>query len=211
MDSYQETFNTWNKIALLYQDKFMDLDLYNESYDSFCELIPKQQASILEIGCGPGNITQYILTKRPDFIIEGIDVAPNMVKLAQQNNPNAHFRVMDARSINELSNTYDAIIGGFCLPYFAKSDCVKLIENCQTILNSKGLLYLSFVEGDETLSGFKVGSSGDGIYFYYHSLPYIEGLFRKNGFETRKLFKVNYKKGDGSNEVHTILIASKKE
>ena len=80
MDSYQETFNTWNKIALLYQDKFMDLDLYNESYDSFCELIPKQQASILEIGCGPGNITQYILTKRPDFIIEGIDVAPNMVK-----------------------------------------------------------------------------------------------------------------------------------
>lgn len=31
---YQETFETWNKIAGLYEEKFMDLDLYNQSYDA---------------------------------------------------------------------------------------------------------------------------------------------------------------------------------
>jgi len=28
MDNYQKTFETWNKVAELYRDKFMDLDLY---------------------------------------------------------------------------------------------------------------------------------------------------------------------------------------
>ena len=30
---YTETFETWNKVAALYQDKFMDLDLYNDTYE----------------------------------------------------------------------------------------------------------------------------------------------------------------------------------
>ena len=63
MDKYRETFETWNKVAQLYEDKFMDLDLYNDTYDQFCELLLKKNASILEIGCGPGNITKYLLSK----------------------------------------------------------------------------------------------------------------------------------------------------
>ena len=89
MDNYQETFETWNKLASLYQDKFMDLELYNESYDAFCNSIAKENANILEIGCGPGNITKYLLLKRPNYQIYGIDVAPNMIELARQNNPTA--------------------------------------------------------------------------------------------------------------------------
>lgn len=42
MDKYQETFNTWNKIAEAYQDRFMNLDLYNETYDAFLDLLNKK-------------------------------------------------------------------------------------------------------------------------------------------------------------------------
>ncbi len=63
MNRYQETFKAWNKIAQIYQDKFMELDLYNEAYDTFCELIPVKNSKILEIACGPGNITKYLLGK----------------------------------------------------------------------------------------------------------------------------------------------------
>lgn len=37
MDTYQETLKTWHKPASLYQDRFMDLDLYNETYDFVCQ------------------------------------------------------------------------------------------------------------------------------------------------------------------------------
>lgn len=66
MDKYEETFETWNNIASIYQDKFMKLDLYNDSYDYICTSISKQGANLLEIGCGPGNITKYLLSKRAD-------------------------------------------------------------------------------------------------------------------------------------------------
>ena len=79
MKRNKETFETWNKIALLYQNKFMDFELYNETYDFICNSIIKEKAKILEIGCGPGNITKYLLSKRPDFNIYGIDIAPNMI------------------------------------------------------------------------------------------------------------------------------------
>ncbi len=117
MDRYKETFETWNKIASIYQDRFMDLDLYNDTYDYICNSVTKPNAKLLEIGCGPGNITKYLLTQRPDFDILGIDIAPNMIELAKKNNPSANFVVMDSRQINSLDKKYDGIIVGFCLPY----------------------------------------------------------------------------------------------
>lgn len=85
MDKYQETFQTWNKVAQIYQNKFMNLDLYNDSYDNFLELVGEINATISEIGCGPGNITKYLLTKRTDLKIMGIDISENMIELARQN------------------------------------------------------------------------------------------------------------------------------
>ena len=71
MDRYKETFETWNTIASLYQDKFMDLDIYNETYSIVCHSIAKNNATLLDIGCGPGNITKYILSTRPNFDVDG--------------------------------------------------------------------------------------------------------------------------------------------
>src|SRR5690554_6096738 len=170
MDRYKETFDTWNNIASIYQDKFMELDLYNDTYDFICSVIDKPKANILEIGCGPGNITKYLLSKRPDFNIFGIDIAPNMIELAKKNNPTASFTIMDSRQISTLKTNYDGIVCGFCLPYLSQTDTIKLISDCYKLLNENGLIYLSFVEGDPNNSNFKVGSSGDRTYFYFHSL-----------------------------------------
>lgn len=131
MDRYKETFETWNKVASLYQDKFMDLDLYNESYDFICSSINKPDSKILEIGCGPGNITRYLLTKRPDFNIFGIDIAPKMIALAKKNNPTASFAIMDSRQISGLTTKFDCVVCGFCLPYLSQTD-TKEKNDCVT-------------------------------------------------------------------------------
>jgi len=209
MDRYKETFETWNKVASLYQDKFMNLDLYNETYDFICNSMVKNNSRLLEIGCGPGNISKYLLNKRPDFDIFGIDVAPNMVKLAIKNNPTANFGVMDIRKINELKSTFDGIICGFCLPYLSQSDSEKLISDSYNLLNENGFIYISFVEGEPSMSGFKIGSSGDRCYFYYHQLDEIKEQLIACKFEKLKIFKVEYKINDKEKEIHTILIAKK--
>jgi len=210
MDPYKETFNTWNKIASLYQDRFMDLDLYDTTYDEICLTLTGDKVKLLEIGCGPGNITRYLLSKRPDFDIFGIDVAPNMVELAKKNNPSARFAIMDCRQIDELKTTYDGIICGFCLPYLSRSYCNKLITDCYHLLNEGGLIYLSFVEGDPDLSHFQKGSSGDRVFFHYHHLADLKTILCDNGFEEQKIFKVEFKRSEGQSEIHTIWVGRKK-
>src|SRR6476660_8726042 len=49
----------FNKLAKQYQDKYMDVSLYHHSFDIFCRHISKPNAEILELACGPGNITKY--------------------------------------------------------------------------------------------------------------------------------------------------------
>lgn len=210
MDKYKETFQTWNKIASIYQDKFMDLDLYNDTYDLFAKNIPKNNSKILEIGCGPGNITKYLLDKRPDFKITAIDIAPKMIELAKKNNPSVDFRVLDSRSLNSLNIEFNAIIAGFCIPYLSKVDCEKLLNDCNNLLSNSGILYISFVEGNYENSDYQTGSSGDRIFFYYHNLNHFKKELGKNDFEIIEMSHKNFNKSDGTTEVHTILIAKKR-
>lgn len=210
MNDYLNTFKMWDKHALAYQAKFMDLDLYNDTYDKFCKLL-NQNSTVLEIGCGPGNITKYILSKRPDLKIDGIDVAPNMIALAKENNPTAHFEVMDCRNINTISQKYDAVIGGFCMPYLSDNDCEKLIHDSSNLLNNKGIFYFSIIEGDYQQSGYEVSSNGkDKIFVYYYSEFFLKKALQKSGLICLEVHRKNYSKADGTVDTHLIFITQKK-
>jgi 2-polyprenyl-3-methyl-5-hydroxy-6-metoxy-1,4-benzoquinol methylase len=209
MDRDKETFQTWNKVAALYQEKFMHLDIYNESYDFICDNIKAEQAAILDLGCGPGNITRYLLNKRPGYHITGVDMAPNMVELARANNPAASFITMDIRQISRLKDGFDAIIIGFAIPYLSQDEVATLIANTFQLLNEKGFLYVSFVAGDPAKSGYKTASTGDRTYFYYHKTESLVEQLTESGCPVIRSFTIEYKTGGGESEPHTIIIAQK--
>lgn len=210
-DHYKKILETWDKVASMYQEKFMDLDLYNDTYDIFCELIKKGIPKVLEIGCGPGNITRYILTQRPDLIIEGIDISPNMIELAKVNIPGASFKVMDCRKIDALTPGYDAIICGFCMPYLTKEDCLELLKNCSSLLNSDGILYFSTIEDDYSRSKYETSSDGQHTMFvYYHQEDYLLDSLTANDLELVSLVRKTYTRAGGESSVNMVFIAKKK-
>lgn len=206
----KETQNTWDAVADLYQQTFMDFELYNDTLDSFCSALKKQNAQILELGCGPGNITRYIDKKLPSAKIIATDYTKSMIQLARYNVPNVDFIQMDCRKISKLKETFDGIICGFVLPYLSKEETSKFINDCAKKLNPNGILYISFVPGNEKLSGFKQSSSGENrLYFNYHELENIQNDLEKEHFKIMHLTNKNYVSKSGEKEVHTILIAQK--
>lgn len=208
MKTDKELIETWNKIASLYEDTFMDLDIYNDTYSFFCNAINNDNAKLLEIGCGPGNITKYLLSKHSNFNIDGTDISINMIELAKKNNPQANFNVMDAKEINKITTKYDGVICGFCLPYLSESESDKLISDSYNLLVDNGIIYLSFVEGESSKSGI-VSSGGNNIYFYYHNLENLSTQLINNRFNILKTFKIKYAKSKEVSEVHVIIIAQK--
>lgn len=208
MNKNQTAVAVFNKNANLYQDKFMDVNLYGKSLDLFCNTL-KKDAEILELACGPGNITKYLLDKRADFKILGTDLAPNMVALAKINNPTAEFKVMDCREINKLEKKYDAIMCGFCLPYLSKEEAIKLIADASQLLKPCGVMYISTMEDDYAKSAFKKGSTGEEIFMHYHQADYLTQALKENKFMVIDLKRQDYPEKDGTKTTDLILTAEK--
>lgn len=212
-------FNDWtkNKIAVElfdklanhYQNRFMNVDHYGDTLDIFCNDIKVKDAEILELACGPGNVTKYLLAKRKDFKLFGTDLAPNMVELARVNNPNAQFEIMDCRHVHTLQQKFDGIMCAFCFPYLSKEEAVKLINDAALLLKSGGLIYISTMEDDYAKSGPQASSTGDVMYMHYHEGSYLSNAIESAGLKIHELKRQPYPPTGEKSATDLIIIAKK--
>jgi len=210
MHRTKQAVDIFNRRAEDYQNKFMDFDLYNDTFDLFCDLLPGSDACILDLACGPGNITRYLLKKAPGFKILGVDLSENMIRLAAANNPAAEFKLMDCRDILSLAKKYDGVMCGFCIPYLSKEEAITLIRDASEILNEKGVMYISTMEGDYRDSGLQQSSDGkDEMYRYFHQEDYLIQAFSESGFKKIHVERKDFPGQDGATTKDLVIIAKK--
>ena len=210
MDKHQHTVKMFSEHVSEYVDRFMSLGLYKDTFEEFATMLPKK-ATILELGCGPGNVVKFLRSIRNDLDILGIDLAPGMIEEAKKQNPGVRFELMDIREIGQLKQQFDAVIAAFCLPYISYDDVPALFTNIRHLTADNALVYVSFMQGPRERSGFeKTSFTGDKeIYINYHDASEIERLLNKNGFFVKTSFSKDYPEQDGSTTTDIILIARK--
>jgi len=163
MEKFELSVKRFDEFSSEYAERFMDIDAYRSSIDRFCDLIKNQQPAILELACGPGNVTRYIKNKFPESDYIAIDLAPKMIEIAKNQITDVDFRLMDVRKISTFDIKFDAIMCSFCLPFLSKDDTNKLITDCAARLKKKEVIYLSTMEGDESMAGLKLQISQEKI------------------------------------------------
>ncbi len=201
-------FDAW---AEAYNEAFMDTSMYHAMFDRFCNALEARNADVLELACGPGNITRYLLKQRPDLRILGTDLAPRMLELAKVNNPSASFQLLDARKILSLGRSFDAIVCGFCLPYLTPDETKDLIHDAASVLRPHGLLFLSTMEDDPARSGFKASSTGEGesAYIQYYEASFLTKALQGNGFTVLYLDRKAYAGRDGMLTTDLLIVAKR--
>ncbi|MDN3643330.1 class I SAM-dependent methyltransferase [Lutimonas halocynthiae] len=210
MDTYKITFKTWDAIASAYERQFMDLSLYNDSYKLFLSSLDKPNARILELGCGPGMITRFMMQRFPDLNYTATDVSAQMIKRAESNVPQVKFEVLDCRNMSSMKQQFDGIVCGFTLPYLSKEDRLKLVSDCTELLSNKGVLYLSYVAGNQTEPVCMTDKEGNSLYFFYHQTEELKKELEMYGFQLIDIISLIYKKKEDVEEEHTVIIARKK-
>ncbi len=66
--------------------------------------------TILDVGCGTGNLLEYISRQFKDFNYTGIDVLPHMIQRAGEKKLNGRFVCMDLFKSNPYGNkTFDVV------------------------------------------------------------------------------------------------------
>jgi 2-polyprenyl-3-methyl-5-hydroxy-6-metoxy-1,4-benzoquinol methylase len=209
MDRNSMAVEVFDRLAQEYFSRFMDVSLYSESLDLFCDSIQGENPEILELGCGPGNISSYLLNKRPGFKLLGTDLSPKMLEIARANNPGARFKLMDCRKISAIDKNFDGIVCGFILPYLSKAETEKLIYDAAKLLKTNGMLYLSTMEDDESRSGFQTSAAGNRMYINYHGEEHLTSTLKKNDLEIKNLQRKVYPGNDGSTTTDLLIIAVK--
>ncbi len=170
MDKNRLAVELFGRYAQRYQEKYMNQDRYQRSLDAFCDYEILPSGSLLELGCGPGNVTQYILDRLPGLELLATDLAPEMLSLAQANNPSIQTQLLDCREISTLEKQFTGIIAAFVLPYLSPKEAKAFINDAAVQLKPDGVLYFSMMSGSASLSGWQGPSDGsaDRLYMYYH-------------------------------------------
>jgi 2-polyprenyl-3-methyl-5-hydroxy-6-metoxy-1,4-benzoquinol methylase len=78
---------------------------YEDQEKYFRFLVPENQ-SILELGCGNGDLLNVLRPKRG----VGIDFSPKMIDIAQKMYPQLEFRTADIEQLEEWGETFDVLI-----------------------------------------------------------------------------------------------------
>lgn len=181
MDKYQETINTFNQSADAYLTHFKDATLYHSSYDLLLTTLTAQHNKVLDLACGPGLVSHYLLSQRPGLDLLGTDLAPAMIKLAKELNPKARFRVSSSHEVLTQEDGFDVIVCGFLLPYLQWSDAQKLLLKLPKALTREGILYLSYTtaigHNDEAQ---KSERSTGVVYSFYHQTPKVDEILKAN-------------------------------
>jgi ubiquinone/menaquinone biosynthesis C-methylase UbiE len=209
MDKSELAAGIFSKLAEHYQQRFMDVSIYEKTFDHFCNHINISNPEVLELACGPGNISRSLLAQRPQMRLTGLDLAPEMIRLAKINNPQAEFFVMDCRKIGQLNREYDAVMCGFLLPYLCKEEVQQLIADTSNLLKAKGIIYISTMEDDYDKSDWRTGSSGDKMYMHYYNEEFLVNSLKKNNFKILNVERVISTMTDNTSVTDLILIAGK--
>ncbi|MEM6261899.1 MAG: methyltransferase domain-containing protein [Bacteroidota bacterium] len=172
----------FDRFAEAYQERYADQSANEASLTVFCKALPGSK--VLEIGCGPGTLTKYLLDQQADLELLGIDLAPNMVRLARQNFPTATFEVMDCREMVNLPATYHGILCGFVLPYLSREEAIQLIADATAISEPGAVIYFSTIEGAYADSGIRYASNKQsGAHIYLHEAGYLKEALDSTGWE----------------------------
>ena len=173
---------TFSRVADLYAEKYFHLDMYDRYLEQFVKRIEPQGARVVDVACGPGNVSADLAKVRPDLKLIGVDLAEGMVKQARFRVPSAEFLVKDCRHIGELEHVFDASAFAFGLSYLTDDDANRFFSSLNAILADSAILYLSTITGEPSSSGFETSSSGDRVYIKYRSVGDVVSMVERAGY-----------------------------
>ncbi|MBL7982274.1 MAG: methyltransferase domain-containing protein [Flavobacteriales bacterium] len=206
MDPTQQAVRIFGEHAESYAQKYADVGRYAPSLDRFLSLIP-HGGHVLELACGPGNVTRYLLDRRPDLQVVATDLAPEMLAVAERTVPEAEHQLMDMRAVGSAQRQYQGVVCAFGLPYLDQRAAAQFIGGAAARLLPGGALYLSTMEDDPAKSGWEGPSADHPIFMNYHLAKDLEAALRSAGLVLVLEERVSYVSTHGSNVTDLLIVA----
>lgn len=177
MNKKQQTISAYNKGAKLLAAEFNTLGPRQEDIKRAFSYIKKENAKVLEIGCGNGRDAKEIIKYTYNYL--GIDASTEMVKIARKNVPGGKFKIADIETCKFPCNI-DIIFAFASLLHSNKIAVNNILKKSYKTLNKSGIFYISLKYGAYQ-KVTKIEKFGKRTYYFY--LPRDIKKLVKNKFK----------------------------
>lgn len=101
-----------------------------------------QDKTILDLGCGAGDMDKYFVNQGAKFIV-ATDISENMIATAKATNADSkiEYKVLKMEDISSLSQKFDIVYSSLAFHYIENFD--KLLKDINNLLNPNGMLIFS--------------------------------------------------------------------
>ena len=99
--------------------------------------------SVLELGCGTGSFTRFLLDVLPTAHLTACDISPSTIRRIQERygtRPNTSFSVEDACHLSQADNSLEAVVGNSVLHHFPLEAALR---ETLRVLKSGGAIWFS--------------------------------------------------------------------
>ena len=177
-------------IADTYAKCYSEIDYCKTYIDEFIANLSGKK--VLDIGCGAGQITDYLTQK--GFEVIGLDFSHKLLKIAKRNFPNSKFILADICEY-EQNEQVDGIITKDVLFHLSDENLVSVLQKFRRMIKPNGNLCIIMDMPKEAGEQIFVEELDEKYQIYYNYLTpeKLGDLLEKTGFnvENMQLVKDN--------------------
>jgi ubiquinone/menaquinone biosynthesis C-methylase UbiE len=183
------TRDTYDSIAILYSKKISDLvsntwvgEYEKQLLDRFLQLIKGFNPSILDIGCGNGKDTAYLISKGATVV--GIDFSSKMLQEAKKRVINGMFYQMDMRNLEFSAQVFNGVWANGCIYHVPKVELSQVLKEVLRVLKPSGVFSFNLKVGiGERLEDNPRSFAGGSRFYAYYTVREIKNCLKRAGFK----------------------------
>ncbi len=182
--SKSELQSGYDRVAQQYATEYFD-ELRRKPFD--CQLLDEFAKSVTgaggvcEVGCGPGQVARYL--KDRGVNMRGIDLSPEMVRVATRLNPDIPFQQGDMLSLNFDDESLAAFVLFYSIIHIKREDVKRALQEMNRVLTPGGKIFLAFHGGEGELHRDEWYGETVSIDFSLFQGSEMLGYLEASGFE----------------------------
>jgi SAM-dependent methyltransferase len=104
---------------------------------------------VADLGCGPGQVARYLQEQGVSMI--GIDLSPEMIRVARGLYPGIDFRVGDMTRLDLPNASLAGVVSFYSIVHCAPAELGAVFQEVRRVLMPGGLALIAFHIGDEVV------------------------------------------------------------
>jgi trans-aconitate methyltransferase len=140
--------NLYSNLAQVYEGMYKTFIDYEDEFNLYKQLLQKYNCnSLIEIGCGTGNLAGNFIKNK--FEYTGLDISEDMLRIAKKNHPDCSFLQADMQFFKLPKPSDAAIITGRTISYLlTNTEVLNCLNAIHDNLNEHGILCFDFIDAN---------------------------------------------------------------